>query len=49
MVRAMRGWFGQIIIGIIVTVAGTVIADAIVGHGRHTIGASHFVGFARHR
>lgn len=45
----MKGWIGQIVIGIIVTVAGTIIADAIVGHGRHTPFSSHFAGFARHR
>jgi hypothetical protein len=43
----MRNWIPQIVIGIIVTVAGTVIADSIVGHGRH--GGGHFTGLARHR
>ena len=38
----------QIVIGIIVTVVGTVIADSIVGHGRH-INGGHFAGFSRHR
>ncbi len=44
---AMKYWIPQIVIGIIVTVAGTVIADSIVVHGRH--GGGHFAGFARHR
>jgi len=48
-VRGMRTWIPQIVIGIIVTVAGTVIADAIVGHGRHAAFGTHFAGFARHR
>jgi hypothetical protein len=46
MLYAMKYWIPQIVIGIIVTVAGTVIADSIVGHGRH---GGHFAGFARHR
>jgi len=49
MLYGMRGWIPQIVIGIIVTVAGTVIADAIVGHGRHAFSGGHFGGFARHR
>jgi uncharacterized membrane protein YeaQ/YmgE (transglycosylase-associated protein family) len=36
----MQGWFSQIVIGIIVTVIGTVIANALVGSGR---GGHHFV------
>ena len=42
----MRGWVSQIVIGIIVTVVGTVIAQAIVdgGRGRHFIGGGHFFG-----
>jgi hypothetical protein len=42
----MRGWMSQIVIGIIVTVVGTVIAHAIVegGRGRRFIGGSHFPG-----
>jgi hypothetical protein len=47
MLYAMKYWIPQIVIGIIVTVAGTVIADSIAGHGRH--GGGHFAGFARHR
>ena len=45
----MRGWTSQIVIGIIVTVVGTVIANAIVGggSGRHIVGGSHFSGPAR--
>jgi hypothetical protein len=43
----MRNWTSQIVIGIIVTVVGTVIANAIVGgSGRHVFG-SHFSGPAR--
>ncbi|HET6926115.1 MAG TPA: hypothetical protein VFI48_04605 [Hyphomicrobiaceae bacterium] len=38
----MRGWVSQIVIGIIVTVVGTVIAQAIVDGGRGRIGGSHF-------
>jgi hypothetical protein len=42
----MRAWMSQIVIGIIVTVAGTVIANAIMGGGggRHVWGAGHFSG-----
>jgi hypothetical protein len=45
----MRGWTSQIVIGIIVTVVGTVIANVIVGGsgGRHIIGGSHFSGLPR--
>ena len=45
----VRNWIPQIVIGIIVTVVGTVIADSIVrgsGHGRF-FGGSHFSGSAR--
>ena len=43
----MRGWMSQIVIGIIVTVIGTVIANAIVGgKGRHVFGG-HFSGSVR--
>jgi hypothetical protein len=39
----MKGWISQIMIGIIVTVVGTVLANAIVrGHGRHSITGVHF-------
>jgi hypothetical protein len=45
----MRGWMSQIVIGIIVTVVGTVIAHAIVegGGGRRFIGGGHFSGLVR--
>jgi len=44
----MRNWTSQIVIGIIVTVVGTVIANAVIGGGgRHVFGGSHFPGFAR--
>ena len=45
----MRGWTAQIVIGIIVTVVGTVIANAIIGggSGRHFFGGSHFSGPVR--
>jgi hypothetical protein len=45
----MRDWIPQIVIGIIVTVAGTVIADAITGHGRHAHFGGPVGGFSRHR
>jgi len=39
----MKGWISQIVIGIIVTVVGTVLANALVrGHGRHSITGIHF-------
>lgn len=39
----MQGWFSQIVIGIIVTVVGTVIANEVVGgHGRHMLPGIHF-------
>lgn len=39
----MQGWFSQIIIGIIVTVIGTVLADAFVArhHGRGFLPSMH--------
>ena len=42
----MRGWMSQIVIGIIVTVVGTVIANAIVSGkgGRHLFGGGHYAG-----
>jgi hypothetical protein len=44
----MRGWTSQIVIGIIVTVVGTVIANAIIGgSGRHIFGGSPFSGPVR--
>ena len=50
--RVMRSWMSQIVIGIIVTVIGTVIADAILqgGKGRRAVfGAGHFSGPAARR
>jgi hypothetical protein len=39
----MKGWIAQIVIGIIVTVLGTIIANAVVrGHGRHSFSGVHF-------
>jgi hypothetical protein len=44
----MRGWMSQIVIGIVVTVVGTVIANAVIGgKGRHVFGGSHFSGPVR--
>jgi hypothetical protein len=45
----MRDWIPQIVIGIIVTVVGTVIANAIImgSSGRHAFGGSHFSGPVR--
>ena len=45
----MRGWMSQIVIGIIVTVVGTVIANAIVTGkgGRHFFGGGHYAGPTR--
>jgi hypothetical protein len=46
----MRGIFSQIVIGIIVTVIGTVIANALVGGGRgghHFMSGVHFSGSSR--
>ena len=42
----MQSWLSQIIIGIIVTVVGTVIANALVGGrgGRHLIPGIHISG-----
>jgi hypothetical protein len=40
----MKGWLSQIVIGVIVTVIGTVLANAIVGKGRgkHSYSGYHF-------
>jgi len=39
----MKGWISQITIGIIVTVVGTILANALVrGHGRHSSSGIHF-------
>jgi len=42
----MRGLLSQIIVGVIVTVIGTVIADAIIKakNGRGLFGGSHYSG-----
>ncbi|AGK57494.1 hypothetical protein HYPDE_29078 [Hyphomicrobium denitrificans 1NES1] len=46
--RLMRGVFSQIVIGIIVTVIGTVIANAVVGSGRHHfLPGIHYSGSSR--
>ena len=48
--QRMQGWFSQIIIGIIVTVVGTVIANSIVRGpgGRHfSMSGMHFSGPTR--
>jgi hypothetical protein len=44
----MRNWMSQIVIGIIVTVVGTVIANALIG-GKRFAGGSHYSGPARGR
>ncbi|MGE0850174.1 MAG: hypothetical protein AB7O44_11230 [Hyphomicrobiaceae bacterium] len=40
----MRNWMSQIVIGIIVTVVGAVIANAIIGGPgkRHVLGGGHY-------
>jgi hypothetical protein len=46
----MKGWMSQLLIGIIVTVVGTLVADAImrgVGEGRHAFGTGHVSSWAR--
>ena len=46
----MRYWTSQIVIGIIVTVVGTLIANAVsksFGGRRHAAGESHYSGPAR--
>ena len=45
----MRDWFSQIVIGVIVTVIGTVIAHAIITGkgGRYFFGGGHYSGPAR--
>ena len=42
----MRGWFSQIIIGVIVTVIGTVLANAVIKSmgGRGLFGGAHYSG-----
>ena len=49
MLDGMKDWIPQIVIGIIVTVVGTVVANSIVGgHARHAFPGSHFSTLARH-
>jgi hypothetical protein len=43
----MHNWMSQIVIGIIVTVVGTVIANAIIGGKRGFFGGSHYSGPVR--
>ena len=48
--RQMRDWSSQIVIGIIVTVVGTVIANAVIkgfGGRNHVFGGGHYSGPAR--
>ena len=42
----MKGWMPQIVIGVIVTVVGTVIADIVVKGmgGRGLFGGGHYAG-----
>ena len=42
----MQNWMSQIVIGVIVTVIGTVIAHAIISGkgGRYFFGGSHYSG-----
>jgi hypothetical protein len=42
----MKGWMSQLIIGIIVTVVGTLVADAVV-HGAHPFGGGHIASLSR--
>ena len=45
----MKGWMSQIVIGIIVTVVGTVIAPAVVKGmgGKGLFGGGHYAGPSR--
>lgn len=48
--RQMRYWTSQIVIGIIVTVVGTVLANVIItgfGGRRHVIDGAHYSGPVR--
>ena len=48
--RHMRYWTSQIVIGIIVTVVGTVLANVIIkafGSRKHVIDGAHYSGPAR--
>ena len=40
----MRDWMSQIVIGVVVTVVGTVIAHAVVKGGKGFFGGSHYAG-----
>ena len=42
----MQGWMSQLIIGIIATVVGTLVADAIV-HDAHTFSGGHVASWSR--
>jgi hypothetical protein len=44
--ESMKGWFSQIVIGIIVTVIGTIVANALVSgrSGRHLFHGFHWSG-----
>lgn len=45
----MQGWLSQIVVGVIVTVIGTVLANAITrdSHGGHFKSAYHFSGLSK--
>lgn len=45
----MKGWMSQIVIGLIVTVVGTVIANAVIRgmSGKKAFGGGHYAGPAR--
>ncbi|HWB47029.1 MAG TPA: hypothetical protein VG900_16470 [Hyphomicrobiaceae bacterium] len=43
----MKDWTSQIIIGIVVTVIGTVIANALVGSGHRHFGIGFHSGWSR--
>ncbi len=45
----MKGWMSQIVIGIVVTVVGTVIANAVVRGmgGKSFFGGGHYAGSPR--
>jgi hypothetical protein len=41
----MKSWLSQIVIGVIVTVIGTVVANSLMrGHGRHFASGTHVSG-----
>ncbi len=41
----MKSWLSQIVIGIIVTVIGTLVANSLTrGHGRHFATGVHYSG-----